>query len=477
MGSPPLDQLTILQSSVRLGDPHTVSDSANRNSLIAAIYDSLVSRSMTGSYVPCLAESWSVEGDAMTWVFELRRKVSFHNGDVLTANDVVATMGRVLDPAIGGAFGTQGVFASYLGDSVIEAEGKYSVKIVTGEPMADLLDLIVSVPIAPESALKDLPESYVGSGPYRVSEMGDDLVVMDAFPEYWGGQIPAQRLHWRAIRDPQERASALIEGRGDLASGLSPEEVKAVEASGSATAVWKESNLCIIFMFNASSGVCSDSRVRRALNLALDKDTIISEAVEGAAKPLNGIFTPLHFGYDPDTPVYPYNPEQARSLLAEAGFSDGMRLVVDIPTRMPDEARKLARMMTEMYSEVGVSVEVKEYEDRQAYAEMVRAKRINDLCCFDSSPLSTFRVMREKIHSGIKGPWWEGYTNVEVDALIERAEATIDELLRRRIYRLAYRMIRDDAPWVFLYSPVRFWGVGPRLRGWRPGIDCVIRFT
>jgi peptide/nickel transport system substrate-binding protein len=154
-----------------------------------------------------------------------------------------------------------------------------------------------------------------------------------------------------------------------------------------------------------------------------------------------------------------------------------MRLVVDIPTRMPDEARKLAQMMGEMYSEVGVSVEVKEYEDRQAYAEMVRAKKINDLCCFDSSPLSTFRVMREKIHSGIKGPWWEGYTNVEVDSLIERAEATIDELLRRRIYRLAYRMIRDDAPWVFLYSPVRFWGVGPRLRGWRPGIDCVIRFT
>ena len=477
MGTPPLDQLTILQSNVSIGDPHTVSDSSNRNSLIAAIYDSLVSRTMTGGYVPCLAESWSVEGDAMTWVFELRRKVPFHNGEVLTADDVVATMGRVLDPAIGGAFGTQGVLASYLGDSVIEAEEKYSVKVVTGEPMADLLDLLVSVPIAPEGSLKDLPQSYVGTGPYSVSDMGDELVVMEAFPEYWGGQIPAQRLNWRAVGDPRERATALIDGRGDLASGLGPDEVKAVEASGSATAVWRDSNLCIIFMLNASKGVCSDGRVRRALNLALDVDAIISEAVAGAAKPLNGIFTPLHFGYDPDTPVYSYNPEQAKSLLAEAGHGGGMKLVMDIPTRMPDEARKLAQMMSGMYSEVGVSVEVKEYEDRQAYAEMVRAKKIHDLCCFDSSPLSTFRVMREKIHSGIKGPWWEGYTNVEVDALIERAEATLDESLRRRIYRLAYRMIRDDAPWVFLYSPVRFWGVGPRLRGWRPRMDGVIRFT
>ena len=472
-----MDQLTILQSAVQLGDPHTVSDSADRNSLIAAVYDTLVGRSQRGSYVPCLAESWSVEGDAMTWVFDLRRGVHFHNGDTLTAGDVVATLGRALDPAIGGAFGTQGVMASYLGDAVIEAEGKYEVKMVVAEPMADLLDLLVSIPIAPEGALKDLPSSYVGSGPFRVSEAGEDLVVMEAFPEYWGGQIPARQLHWRAMVGPQERASALIDGRGDLASGLGPGEVKAVEASGSATAVWRDSNLCIIFMLNASRGVCSDGRVRRALNLALDKEAIIAEVVEGAAKPLNGIFTPLHFGYDPDTPVYPHNPEQARGLLAEAGHGDGMSLVMDIPTRMPDEARKLAQMMSEMYSKVGVSVDVKEYEDRQAYAEMVRAKRIHDLCCFDSSPLSTFRVMREKIHSGAKGPWWEGYTNVEVDALIEKAEATIDESLRRRFYRLAYSMIREDAPWVFLYSPTRFWGVGPRLRGWRPGVDGVIRFT
>ncbi|MBC8498298.1 hypothetical protein H8D40_04865, partial [Candidatus Bathyarchaeota archaeon] len=149
-------------------------------------------------------------------------------------------------------------------------------------------------------------------------------------------------------------------------------------------------------------------RVGRAHNHECDKKARLSGAEGGAPKPLTVISTPLHFGYDPAPPGYPYNPEQARSLLAEAGYSDGMRLVMDIPTRMPDEARKLAQMMTEMYSEVGVSVEVKEYEDRQAYAEMVRAKKINDLCCFDSSPLSTFRVMREKVHSGIKGPWWEG---------------------------------------------------------------------
>jgi peptide/nickel transport system substrate-binding protein len=477
MEKPPLDVLTILQSSVRSGDPHTVSDSVDRNSILAAVYESLVSRSMTGAYVPCLAESWSVEGDAMTWMFRLRQRVSFHNGDVLTSSDVVATMGRVLDPSIGGAFGTQGVFASYLGDAVIEPASKYSVKIVTSEPMADLLDLVVAMPIAPKSALGDLPETYVGSGPYKVAESGESHLVMEAFDDHWGGVPPAQELHWRAMRGPEERASALIAGQADLASGLTHEGAKAVEASGVASTVERDSNLCIIFMCNASSGVCADRRVRQVLNLALDQDRVIEEAVGGAAKPTNGIFTPLHFGHDPATPAYPYDPDAARALLVEAGYGDGMDLVVDIPTRMPDEARDLAGLMGEMYSPLGINVLVKEHEDRQAYAEMVRAKQINDVCCFDSSPLSTFRVLREKIHSGRKGPWWEGYSNEEVDALIDEAERTLDESRRRRLYRRAYRLIRDDAPWIFLYSPVRFWGVGPRLEGWRPGIDGVIRFT
>jgi peptide/nickel transport system substrate-binding protein len=229
-------------------------------------------------------------------------------------------------------------------------------------------------------------------------------------------------------------------------------------------------------MLNAQKGPCKDVRVRQALNYALDVDGIIDEVMEGAATPLNGYLTPHHFGYSSEVPVYPYDPQKARSLLADAGYGDGLNLVFDIPSVMPNEAPALTRMMVEQYKQVGVTVEVIEHDDRSAYAEMVRAKNINDACCFDSSPRSTYRVLREKIQSTLQGPWWQGYESREVNSLIERAQATVSDVERQKIYQQIYSIIRDEAPWIFLYSPTNYWGVGSTMKGWKPRTDGLLVF-
>ena len=187
--------------------------------------------------------------------------------------------------------------------------------------------------------------------------------------------------------------------------------------------------------------------------------------------------TPHHFGYNPEVTAYPYDPEKARSLLAEAGYSDGLKLVFDIPSVMPDEAPLLTQMMVEQFKQVGISVEVKEHKDRAAYAEMVRNKNINDACCFDSSPRSTYRVLREKIQSTLRGPWWQGYENKEVNSLIKQAEATVNDTERQKIYRKIYTIIRDDAPWIFLYRPTRFWVVRSTMKDWKLRTDGLLIFN
>lgn len=163
--------------------------------------------------------------------------------------------------------------------------------------------------------------------------------------------------------------------------------------------------------------------------------------------------------------------------MAESGWGSGMRVVLDVPSILPDEAPRLARCMAEQYGEVGITTEVREFSDRPGYAEMVRAKQIDDACCFDSSPLSTYRVLREKFHSRLRGPWWQGYASPEVDTLIEKAQATVDVARRRDIYHRAYRLIREDAPWIFLYAPTISWGVGQRARGWSASVDGLVRFA
>ena len=469
--------LTVLQSSVSIGDPHIASDSPTQLSIIFSIYEALVRLDEAGNYRPSLAERWEVGEDARTWTFYLRDGVRFHNGEMLSASDVVATLGRVLDPEIGGAFGTQGVYISYLGTAEISALEDSTVRIVTEHPMADLLDLLVAMPISPASELDKLPEEYVGSGPYRIIEQSATRVVVAAHDEYWRKAPDYREINWIAEGDPGKRVEALLNGQGDIASGIGIQGWERITEDGRALAHEMDSGLAIIFMANLLEGPARDVRVRQALNYALDVDEIIAEIKQGAAQPLNGYLTPHHFGYNPETPRYPYDPDKARNLLAEAGYEDGLKLVFDIPSVMPDEAPELARMMVEQYSRVGITLEIVEHQDRTAYSEMVREKRINDAAGFDSSPWSTYRVLREKIHSTLRGPWWEGYENEEVNSLIEEAEGTVSDTERQSIYLKIYTIIRDDAPWIFLYNPTRYWGVVPAMKDWKPRVDGLLIFS
>jgi peptide/nickel transport system substrate-binding protein len=441
--------------------------------LIGAIYEPLVSRTGATGIEPCLATTWHVDANALIWDIRLREHVVFHDGSDLTASDVAANLERIRDPKVGGAFGTQGVYASYIGGARFEVVNKGRLRIHLRESMADLLELLVEMPIAPEDALDDLPKEHVGSGPYRLRDLDKDAIEMEAHSKHWRGKPANRRLVWKAEPDEEARVNAVASGNADVASGVTLQGIRLASAKGVRVSRMYGS-LCVIYMINCIIGTCKDRRVRQALNCALDRKAIIDRITGGAAEPLTGPLTPLHFGWDPETSEYPHDPATARRLLAEAGYPDGLTLKMDIPSEMPDEAIPLSKMMAEQYREVGVEIELKVHRDRPAYADMVRAKQIGDLCCFDSSPLSTFRVFREKIHSGIQGPWWEGYTNLEVDALIEKAQRTVDQPERQRIYRTAYRMIRDDAPWVFLYRPESFWVVG-RGTVWEPSWDGVVR--
>jgi peptide/nickel transport system substrate-binding protein len=416
-----------------------MSDDRSRLSILFSMYESLVRRDRSGSYSPALAESWTLESDARTWTFRLRPDVSFHNGDILEGGDIVETLERVRDPEMGGELGTQGVYSSYLDGAEIAVLDRHTVRIVMAEPMADLLDLIVDLPIIPQSALAGLPDKAIGSGPFLLVDAGNDLVVMEAFDHYWAGRPEASEVHWRAVPEAQRRVANLVANDADIVSDLSPESSQTVNASAEAEVVTSQSTV-----------------------------------LQGAARPLNGPLTPLHFGFDPVAP-YPHDPEEAKKLLAETGHPSGMQLVLDVPTTLPDEATRLAQLMAKQFARVGIKTEIREFSDRPAYAEMVRDKRMDDAACFDSSPLSTYRILREKLHSGVAGPWWQGYTNTDLDMLIDKARATCDNAQRRDLYREAFRIVRDDAPWIFLYNPTLFWGVGPNARTFVPGIEGQIR--
>lgn len=471
----PTKKLTILQPHVQLADPHIASDNKNRLSILAAMFEALVRLDQQGRYKPLLAEKWSVTEEARSWTFYLRQGVVCHNGDKLEAEDVVASLERACSPNLGGDLGTEGLYESYLKGATFQAVDRYTIRVVLAEPMADLLDLLVDIPIIPRQALNGVPKTPIGSGPYRLLEATPELVAMEAFDSYWAGQPPVEQLHWRAGPDAERRVEALLANEVDLISDVSLPGRRRIGPVEQVELVVAPSSVCATFMCNLLTGVCQDKRVRQALNYALNVPEIIEHVMAGTARPINGPLTDLHFGYDPTLPPYPYDPDRARGLLKQAGYKDGLQLTLDVPTILPDEAQDVAELMAQHYAEVGITTGIKIFTDRPGYANMVKAKQIDDACCFDSSPLSTFRPLQEKFHSGVSGPWWLGYSNSDVDALIDQARMTVDTDQRQQIYRQTYGIIRDDAPWIFLYSPTLAWGTGPRTRGWKPDIDGVIR--
>jgi peptide/nickel transport system substrate-binding protein len=227
---------------------------------------------------------------------------------------------------------------------------------------------------------------------------------------------------------------------------------------------------------NAAKGPLTDSRLRRALDLALDRDALVQDVMAGGATPLHGFVSPAHFGAG-HNPAPARDPALARSLLADAGFADGLTLGVSCPTRLPDEAVRLTAALAGQLRQIGVTLDVTYHEDREAYAHMVRRKEIRDLAVFDSSPLSTYRVLVEKLDARVKGSWWEGYHNPQVEALIDQGRRCTGNIARAAIYARAYAVMQTDPAWLTLYNPVRVTGIAGVHPDFVLGSDAVLDAT
>ena len=481
MTTAPPRSLRVVQPHVQLMDPHLCNDDRSALSLQAALYDPLVRRVDAERFAPALATSWRVSDDACTWVFELRDQVRAHDGEPFTPDDALASLERVRDPSLGGVLGTEGVYASYLADAeyrLSEARDGVRLRVKLARPMADLLDLVCAMPMVPRRAHGRHAGAPVGTGPYRLVRRSHEAVVLARWDGYWGERGRYEELTFRAEPMVEARAGAVQAGSADVATHLSPALAHALTGSHGVEVVARASSTCVVGFFDLlGRPPCSpvhDARVRRALHHASDVDAIVAEVVCGYARRIAAPITERSLGHDKTLQPYAFDPTHARALLAEAGYGDGCDLVFHVPTTLPDEAPALSERLRRQWGEVGVRLKVKAHADRPAYARMVRDKRIGDLCLFDSSPVSSYRLLVEKLQSSVQGLWWQGYANPELDALVEQAAATPATAARRDLYRRAFRLLHDDAPWLSLYAPDLLWLKSVRLSGWEPSVTGLV---
>lgn len=468
------NKIAVSQPKVRLSDPHDCTDDKDVLTVLNAVYDTLVVRDRVG-YKPGLADHWTVSNSAKTWRFTLRDGALFHDGSACDANAVVRSLNRMARPDKGYTLGAPGVWHQYLGGAEIRTDGPRDVVVHLAAPLADLLDILAQGFIAAPASLAALDADETappcGSGPYRVVSVAPGRIEaqrMKGHPR--AGSI--DRIVWQAEPDPAQRLADLQKGAAHVATALPMQDIP---SECGLTVKRYENPVAIIYLLNAAKGPLKDPRLRKALNLAVDRSALVCKVKQGAAVPLHAILPHVAFGADRAS-VFEPDLSTAKALMSEAGFPDGLRLSLDCPTRLPDEAEALTVALAEQLAPLNIALDVKLHHDREAYAHMVRRKEIGDLCVFDSSPISTFRVLYEKIDSRVRGSWWQGYSNRKVEELLDRARKTTTQE-REAIYAESISLLQDDPPWLALYTPVQSVGLVGDHPGFEMPPDAVLDVT
>ena len=442
---------TVLLPSVGIDDPHLCTDSHAVLLLRRLLFQRLVA--YDGSALRgVLAERWEIEDEGRTWVFHLRREARLPGGRALEAGDVVYSLKRAASPAVPGQLFTV-TWQEYIGRAEIEAADPSTVVLRSPEPIADLGELLSELAILPAG----WHSCADGAGAFELADHDEGRVALRRRDGTGGSGAWPGRIEFRGEPDPIRRVAEVRSGRADLALDPPLEELESLDTAAETAVCGWDTPLSVIFFINCASPPFSDPRLRRALNLAVDREGLIRDVLLGHGKPLNGPFSDRHFGRDPRVAPYPHDPEQARSLLLQAGLAAGFPLEIHAPTTIPEQGPALAAFLSRAYREIGFETRVVLHRDRSEYARKIAARELGGLSCFDSSPLSTYKVLHEKLDSRSAGTWWQGFHDEGVNELLSRAAATVATAARRQVYWQIYRILHDEAPWVFLYQPRRFW--------------------
>jgi len=429
------------------------------------LYDTLTRWDTSLRLQPGLAASWKTLNDT-TWEVTLRPGVKFHDGTPLTADDVRAVYQRNMTP------GKTVVTAGFATIASIEVVNPTTLRIVTKKPdplmpvrMAQMGGQIYPARFATDEGAKELARKPVGTGAYRfVSWTKDDQLVMEANREWWGweGRAPAiDRVVWKPIPDDFARLSALQREEVDVITNVPPDQMKVIRT------LTVPATRTVTFWINATQPPASDRRVRQAMHHALDVQSIVKNLYAGQGKPFSGGLADTDFGHNTALKPYPYDPERAKKLLADAGFAGGIDVTLYAGSGTMVNDKQLLEAIADMWSRVGIRARI-EMMEMAARQKMNNERTLPPNGLMLINPQSTLldadgSLWRLFHPNGFGGKYWVGsQPGQRFHDLMEQARYTLDQKKRREIYAEATRIIHEEKPWLELFQEVIIYGVSKR---------------
>lgn len=433
------------------------------------IYDTLVKFDMeTQDYVPGLASSWEFSDDATEVIFEIRQDVKFHNGDLMTTDDALWSQQRSLEST----------FTSSLTGSMDHWEkvDDTHIKLVLKYAYAPILDVLVTPCFGvaskraveeAEAAGDDFGRIGCGTGGYMLTDWrSGERMDFVAFDEYYEGAPAIKNVTVMLIPDAGSGAIALEDGTVDAYLFLQQSDFRHLESLPNLQKIEHAGGVGIQdITFNTTDGIFADKRLRQAVAYAINREDMLLGGVEGYGQISNVPCAVSSFG-QMDYDWYTQDQDKARELLAEAGYEGGLDITFQMEGSV--DYMKPAEIMQDQLRQVGINVTFEKME-RAAWIEQVATNRnftaslrMTTMVINDVDYLLSRRLHSESLGGGNN---YSGYANPEFEALVEQARTLSDPQARLDIYRKCYDMIKEDVPYIPLYSETNPIYINAKLMG------------
>lgn len=428
------------------------------------IFEALINR----DFEPLLATSWE-NPDKLTWIFNLRKGVTFSNGEPFNASVVKFNIERVKNPE------TKATNRMTMEPVVsVDVVDTYTVKIKTNAPytvlLAALRDISMMSPKAVAEYGKDIVRKPVGTGPFVLKEWTPmERAVLEANPSYYGTKPKVNTIIWKQIAEPTTRIVELTSGNADIVNKIPPELANGISAQG-VKVVRQQSVWRMGVMLNCGKPPFNDVRVRQAINYAANKEDLVNHVLKGAGFVMSDPVGPGIGGHNPNIKPYPHDPAKAKKLLADAGYPKGVDIEILTPAGRYLKDKELVEALAFQVKDAGFNVKV----IPQEWGMFLKNYRSHHGFFIAEDTLYAHRYFVKNMDSRLKSYAWFGYHNDELNKLLDEASETFDATKRDRIYQKLSQIVFDDAVFLYMYYAQDIYGVRDRVRNFTPRPDSWI---
>lgn len=438
-------------------DPH-ISTSAGKREILYNIFEGLVKPDSQGNLVPALASSWKISDAGDQFTFILREGVKFHNGAPLTVNDVKYSLDRCRGTESG-----EPLISAFTEITSIEIPDEKTIIITLKGPNIEFLAYLTAAIIPANYTQQD--SFPIGTGPFQFgSRSVQENIILEKNPDYWGSAAWLDQVTFKIIENPDALVMALRSGAIDLCVHRTPAQAAGLE--NEFTILRGNGNLVQALYLNQQAKPLDDLRVRQALNYAVDIQAVLAITADGMGTPVGSSMYPAFARYFlPElSNAYPYDPEKAKTLLAEAGYPEGFDLTITVPSNYSQHV-DVAQVVAEQLKQVGVNAKINLVEWATWLSTVYKERDFEStISGFDASALTARAMLERWTSSSPKN--MINFTNEEYDSVMAEAMNCTDEEKQTALYKRAETILSEQAANVYLQDPVDLVVMNKKLAGY-----------